>query len=217
MVGLVEELVLLAIEDDGAIAHTAGQTGFGLALLGACLVELSSAGRIDADLQTVSVLSAEPTGRPLLDLVLRELVDGEEPLAIEQWILRLVPMVPDLVRAALASLVERGVLAQREARFLWVLKARRYPVKDGHEQREAKLRIMETLLGDNLPTPHDTALLGLARAGGLLEAFLSPSEIARLEARMEEVGGIDLFVRGVEAAIREDQTERARAMMLPMY
>ena len=216
MVGLVEELVLLAIEDDGAIAHTAGQTGFGMALLGACLVELSSTGRIDADLQAISVLSAEPTGKPMLDPVLNELVTGEA-LSIEQWILRLVPMVPDLVRAALGSLVERGVLAQREARFLWVLKARRYPVKDGHEQREAKLRIMETLLGDNLPTPHDTALLGLARAGGLLEAFLSPAEIARLEARMEEVGGIDLFVRGVEAAIREDQTERARAMMLPMY
>ena len=113
--------------------------------------------------------------------------------------------------------VERGVLAQKEARLLWVLKARRYPVKDGHEQREAKLRIMETLLGDDLPTPHDTVLLGLARAGGLLEAFLSPAEISRLEARIEEVGGIDLVVRGVEAAIREDQTERARAMMLPMY
>ena len=216
MVGLVEELVLLAIEDDGAIAHTAGQTGFGMALLGACLVELNSAGRIDADLQSVSVLSPAPTGKPMLDAVLSELASGER-LGIEQWILRLVPMVPDLVRAALASLVERGVLAQKEARLLWVLKARRYPVKDGHEQREAKLRIMETLLGDDLPTPHDTVLLGLARAGGLLEAFLSPAEISRLEARMEEVGGIDLFVRGVEAAIREDQTERARAMMLPMY
>ena len=216
MVGLVEELVLLAIEDDGAIAHTAGQTGFGMALLGACLVELNSAGRIDADLKSVMVLSPAPTGKPMLDAVLQELTSGEQ-LSIEQWILRLVPMVPDLVRAALASLVERGVLAQKEARLLWVLKARRYPVKDGHEQREAKLRIMETLLGDDLPTPHDTVLLGLARAGGLLEAFLSSSEISRLEARMEEVGGIDLFVRGVEAAIREDQTERARAMMLPMY
>ena len=216
MVGLVEELVLLAIEDDGAISHTAGQTGFGMALLGACLVELSAAGRIDADLKTVTVLSPAPTGKTMLDAVLQELASGEQ-LTIEQWILRLVPMVPDLVRSALASLVERGVLAQREARLLWVLKARRYPVKDGHEQREAKLRIMETLLGDDLPTPHDTALLGLARAGGLLEAFLSASEIARLEARMEEVGGIDLFVRGVEGAIREDQTERARAMMLPMY
>jgi len=28
MIGLVEELVLLAIEDDGAIAHTAGSVGF---------------------------------------------------------------------------------------------------------------------------------------------------------------------------------------------
>jgi hypothetical protein len=76
---------------------------------------------------------------------------------------------------------------------------------------------MSTLLGRDLPTPHDTVLVGLASAGGLLEGFLTSAEIARLEGRLEEVGGIDLFVRGVEAAIREDQTERARAMMLPMY
>jgi len=31
------------------------------------------------------------------------------------------------------------------------------------------------------------------------------------------VGGVDLVVKGVEAAIREDQAARARAMMLPMY
>ena len=95
MVGLVEELVLLAIEDDGAISHTAGQTGFGMALLGACLVELNSAGRIDADLTSVSVLSPAPTGKPMLDAVLAELATGEK-LTIEQWILRLVPMVPEL-------------------------------------------------------------------------------------------------------------------------
>jgi hypothetical protein len=216
MIGLVEELVLLAIEDDGAIAHTAGSVGFGMSLIGAALVELSNHGRIDADLDSLRVMSREPTDHPVLDRVLQLLVI-EETLTVEQWVLRLASETPELVRLALKSLVGRGVLEQTESRFLWVLRSRRYPVIDGREQKEAKLRILSTLLGEDLPTPHDTVLLGLARAGGLLEAFLTSAEIARLEGRMEQVSGIDLFVRGVESAIREDQVERARAMMLPMY
>jgi hypothetical protein len=216
MISLAEELALLAIEDDGAIAYTAGQAGFGMSLIGACLVDLNGKGRIDADLTAVHILSRSPTDDPMLDLVLGEMT-GDEELSVAQWVLRISPLVPKLVQLALAALVRKGILSQKESRFLWVLKERRYPVIDGREQKEAKLRILATLLGDDVPTPHDTVLVGLARAGGLLEAFLSAAEVNRLEDRIGEVGGIDLLVKGVEAAIREDQAARARAMMLPMY
>jgi hypothetical protein len=216
MVSLVEELVLLAIEDDGDIAHTAGQIEFSMAVLGACLVELNAAQRITVKATAVKLIDSTPTGKPMLDEVLREL-GGEEPRNIEQWILHLLPVAPNVVQHALGSLVGRKILAFTESRYLWVLKARRYPVLDGREQKEAKLRILATLLSDELPTPHDIVLLGLAHAGGLLDAFLSTAEIARLEDRMEQVSGYNHIVQGVEAAIREDQTERARAMMMPMY
>lgn len=216
MISLAEELALLAIEDDGAIAYTAGQAGFGMSLIGACLVDLNAKGRIDADLTAVHILSRAPTDDPMLDLVLGEMT-GDESLSVAQWVLRISPLVPKLVQLALAALVKKDILSQKESRFLWVMKERRYPVIDGREQKEAKLRILATLLGDDVPTPHDTVLVGLARAGGLLEAFLSAAEVNRLEDRIGEVGGIDLVVKGVEAAIREDQAARARAMMLPMY
>ena len=98
-----------------------------------------------------------------------------------------------------------------------MLKSRRYPITDGREQKEAKLRILHSLLGDELPTPHDSALIGLAAAGGLLEAFLSTAEIARLEKRLEDIGGLDLIARGVESAIQDENAERAKAAMLPPY
>ncbi len=215
MPSLVEELVLLAIEDDGAIAPAAGDLGFGMALLGACLVELGNAGRIDVDLSAVLVLDTTPTGHPALDGVLKTIATGDvAPVA--QWILRLSADAATVVRQTLDGLISRRVLRFEEARYLWVLKERRYPLRDGREQQDAKLRIMETLLGEQLPTPHDSVLLGLARAAGLLEGFLSTAEIARLEDRMAKVAGLDLIVRGVEAAILEVQAERARAMMMPL-
>jgi hypothetical protein len=88
-------------------------------------------------------------------------------------------------------------------------------MRDDRELKEAKRRIYDTLMSDIIPSPHDTVLLGLALAGGLLEAFLSKAEIARLEDRIREAGGIDLIVRGVEAALRQDQLVRAQAMLYP--
>ena len=215
MPSLVEELVLLAIEDDGAIAPAAGDLGFGMALLGACLVELGNAGRIDVDLSAVLVLDTTPTGHPALDGVLKTIATGDAA-PVAQWILRLSADAATVVRQTLDGLISRRVLRFEEARYLWVLKERRYPLRDGREQQDAKLRIMETLLGEQLTTPHDSVLLGLARAAGLLEGFLSTAEIARLEDRMAKVAGLDLIVRGVEAAILEVQAERARAMMMPL-
>jgi hypothetical protein len=122
----------------------------------------------------------------------------------------------EIVRLALGSLAQRGILTQQESRFLWVLKSRRYPLIDGAEQKEAKLRILSTLLGDDLPTPHDTVLLGLARVGGVLEGFLSTAEIARLDDRIEQIGGIDLIAKGVEAALRDEQEQIARSFLAPI-
>jgi hypothetical protein len=211
---LVEELVLLVVEDDGGIAFTAGTPGFGMAVIGGCLVELNLVGAIDADLDGIRVLDASPGRGTALDLVLREVAAGPEA-RVEQWVVRLFPHAQEIIRAALASLIQRGILAQSERRFLWVLKERSYPMRDDRELKEAKRRIYDTLMSDIIPSPHDTVLLGLALAGGLLEAFLSKAEIARLEDRIREAGGIDLIVRGVEAALRQDQLVRAQAMLYP--
>ena len=58
--------------------------------------------------------------------------------------------------AAIGSLIARGILERREDRFLWVFRLRRYPLVDGKAEREVKLRIMEVLFSDMVPTPRDT-------------------------------------------------------------
>ena len=182
LISLTEELVLLAIEDDGKIAYTAGSPGFAMALIGACLVELNILGRIDADLDAVNVLSTEPTGIETLDAILKQLGAGPKR-PVRTWSRELQPICNELVKLSLRSLLQRGVLQQTEARFLWALRSRRYPMIDGKEQKEAKLRIISMLLSTELPTPHDTVLIGLAVAGGLLESFLTRAQIAQLADR----------------------------------
>ena len=64
----------------------------------------------------------------------------------------------------MASLVERGILERREEKFLWVFRARRYPMVDGKVEREAKRRIADVLFSDEIPDPRDVALICLADA-----------------------------------------------------
>ena len=221
-ISLVEELCLLAIEDDGSVASTAGEPAFGMGVVGACLVELCIRGRLDADLRAredgtpeavLHVISGAPLGEPALDAVLAEVAAGPERSVIE-WTRQVFPRAGELVRMALERLQSRGVIEAKEARFLWVLKSRRYPVLEGRELQEAKLRITDVLLGGAIPSPHDSVLIGLASISGLLRGFLSSSELRRLEDRIAEVGSLDLVARGVEEAIEEEVALRARAMMI---
>lgn len=221
-ISLVEELCLLAIEDDGSVASTAGEPAFGMGVVGACLVELCIRGRLDADVRAgedgtpetmLITIASTPTGEPALDSVLAEVSAGPERSAVE-WTRQLFPRAGDLVRMALERLQSRKIIEAREARFLWVMKSRRYPVIEGRELQEAKLRITDVLLGGGIPSPHDSVLIGLASISGLLRGFLSSQELRRLEDRIAEVGSLDLVARGVEEAIEEEVALRARAMMI---
>lgn len=223
-ISLVEELCLLAIEDDGSVASTAGEPAFGMGVVGACLVELCLRGRLDADVQPAEggggprtmliLVSSEPTAEPALDEVLNVVAAGQ-PQSVVDWTRALFPHAGGLVKLALDRLQTRGIIESREARFLWVLKSRKYPVIEGRELQEAKLRISAVLLGDAIPSPSDSVLIGLASISGLLRGFLSGAELRRLEERILAVGSLDLVARGVERAIEEEVAFRARAMMVP--
>jgi hypothetical protein len=221
----VEELCLLAIEDDGTVTSTASEPAFGMGVVGASLVELSLHGRSEAaevpgespedpPVTRLRLSSAEPTGEPVLDEVLRRVAAGPER-TVEDWTRELFPQAGQLVQLAMERLQARGIVEEREASFLWVLKSRKYPVVDGRELQEAKLRITEVLLGGAEPTPHDSVLIGLASISGLLRGYLSASELRRLDDRILEVGSLDVVARGVERAIEEEIAFRARAMMVP--
>ncbi len=217
MLSLHQEMLLLAVNDDGDIEFTAGTSTFRLALVGACLIELALKDKIEVDPEEVRVISRDTEDDGTLNLVMERLCEHNTPQRLRFWLSHLQEDFQEITRLTLKSLCDQGILKSEESRFLWVLSSRKYPVVDGTEKKEAKLRIMETLLGDSIPSPEDTVLIGLARVGGLLEAFLSTTEIARLEGRLEQVSNLDLTAGLVELAIQEEQEAIARAMLASPY
>ena len=113
------------------------------------------------------------------------------------------PPTEEIRAAALARLVDRGVLEERDNRFLWVFHSRRYPAVDGQIRREVKLRIMEVLLSDEIPDPRDVMLICLADACGIFRALLSGRELAQATPRIEQVAKLDLIGQAMFRAIND--------------
>ena len=122
--------------------------------------------------------------------------------------------------AAIASLEQRNIIKVQDTRFLWVFGSRRYPVIDDREEREAKLRLMDVLLSDKIPDPHDVALICLADSASVFEVILSERELRHAGERIEQVRKLDLIGQAMSDQIRKfvyDITMAIAHAQQPLY
>lgn len=203
MLTFAEEIMVLLLHDEnGAFLPVKGYA-LNHALAGSVLMDLAFANRIDTDLEQLKVIDREPTGNPMLDRVLGRIADSAETRNTKEWLAAFsAPNEAATIRElALASLVERGILERREEKFLWVFRARRYPMVDGKVEREAKRRIADVLFSDEIPDPRDVALICLADACDILKAVFEGRELKRIRPRIEQLLKMDLIGREMAGAI----------------
>ena len=209
MLRLAEEIMLLLLPDGGGRIAGARDRSVGYAIAGSVLVDLAFEERIDTDLQRLMLLDATPTGDDLLDPTLADIASAEGTFDTRHWLERGLQRVVDTRAAALARLVERGILERRANRLLWVFGARRYPLVDGEAQREVKLRILDILLGDGIPDARDAVVICLADACGLFRELFSARELDQALPRFERIRKLDLVGRAVTAAVADLDREAA--------
>lgn len=203
MLRFAEEVLLLLLQDTGGRFARVPDAALRYALAGGVLMDLALDNRVDTDLRKLVLVDATPTGEALLDPSLAEIAAAEGVHDARHWVERLVGRAANIRRAALARLVERGILERRDDRFLWVFRARRYPVVDGEAEREVKLRVFDVLFGDDLPGPRDVVLICLADACGLFRALLGEEQLAAAQPRLRQVRKMDLIGQAVAAAVSD--------------
>lgn len=189
--GLVEEFLLLTLEDEGGQFSRIPETSLCCGLAGAALIDLEIRGHIATDSESLWAVDGAPTGSPMLDKVLSAVAAEDKRLAPKDWIARLMPDAIALRHEALASLCGRGILAQQEHRFLWVLNERRYPVEHGAERKECKRRVLELLFNAEEPGHHDAALVALADASGMFHHILKRDVLGEATPRIGELRRLD--------------------------
>ena len=212
MLRFAEEIMLLLLDDEQEKFVRVPDWSLRYALAGAVLMDLALEDCVDTDLDKLILVDGTPLGDPLLDPVLADIAAASETHDARFWVERAANHADETREAAIDRLVERGILERREGRFLWVFRARRYPVIDGKAEREVKLRIMEVLFSDQIPTPRDIVMICLSDACGIFAELLSKRELRHVMPRIELIRRMDLIGRAVTAAIRDIEVSLAQAM-----
>lgn len=206
-----EEILLLLLHDENGKFARVPDWSLKYALGGGVLMDLALEDRIDTDLEHLVLVDGTPMDDDILDPMLAEISGAAETRDAGYWLEIAAARADDIHHSAVGRLVERGIIEQREDRFLWVFRARRYPVVDGSAEREVKLRIMEVLFSDVVPSPRDVVIICLADACGIFTELLSKREAQLARPRIELVRKMDLIGRAVTAAIRNIEASLARA------
>ena len=203
MLRFAEEVMLLLLNDEGGKFVRVPDWSLSYALAGGVLMDLALEDRIDTDLEQLVLVSDTPVGDDLLDPTLADIAQAEDKRDARFWVERTAAWSDEIRERALNRLVARGILETRDDRFLWVFRARRYPVVDGKAEREVKLRIMEVLLTDTLPSPRDVVIICSADACGLFRRLLAKSELQAALVRIDQVRKLDLIGQATTQAIRD--------------
>ena len=212
MLRFAEEIMLLLLDDEGERFLRVPDWSLRYALAGGVLMDLALADRIDTDLEKLILVDPTPLGDAILDPALADIAAATETRDARFWVEREANRADQTREAAIESLVGRGILERREGRFLWVFRARRYPLVDGKAEREVKLRIMEVLFSDVVPTPRDVVIICLADACGIFAELLSKREVRHALPRIEHIRRMDLIGRAVTAAISDIEVSLARSI-----
>jgi Golgi phosphoprotein 3 len=178
---------------------------FAIVMSGAALMELELHGRIDTDLEKLTVVDTTPLGDDILDDALAGLGTKDAGLQIADAVYNVSVKAEDYRARALKRLIARGILREENGRFLWIFRTRRYPVIDDTEQREVRARMRQLLMSAEIPDPRDVVLVCLIDACALTGFVLSEDELDAAAPRVEQLRKMDLIGQAVTKAASETE------------
>ena len=216
---LTEELILLMLDESSGYLEMVPGWDFSCVMAGAVIADLALEDRIDTDLQSLYLLDATPTGDRLLDPTLEEISKAEDRSDTQYWVERNTARAEEIVTLTLQRLVDKGVL-EYEAGGFWTLsrsvsRSGMYPSADGSIRREAKARILNVVLNDDIPDPRDVILVGLMQTCDRFKTLLSEEDHEEKRERIETVAGMDLVGRSVATAVKDSTVKpKTRPVLL---
>ncbi|MCY4397943.1 MAG: cytochrome P450 [Gemmatimonadetes bacterium] len=201
---LVDELILMLLDEKAGYFHQVPGWQLNCAVVGGVLAELSFRSRLDSDLTSLFVVDPAETGDPVLDPILREIVDAPGQRTARYWIERLASRAESVIEMTLAGLVERGILQHHEGEF-WtlaptVLHGQQYGTSaEGTPDQFIRARIGKLLFTDEIPDPRDVVIVCLVNTCDVFRLIFELDEKA--EERIEDICQMDLIGRSIADAV----------------
>lgn len=203
MLTMLEEVVLLAVDENSGGLRSTRPSATGYALVGAVFFDLALARKIDTDTEAIQIIDRSPTGSPTLDRVLAAMAERGEMTSVRQWIEEISYRRVDLEGEALASLIRQGILRHEKSKRLWIIDVERFPMVDNRPQRDVRLRLAEAILSDKIPDTRDIMLVSIADPCGLLDYVLPIEKLASRRERIQTLCNLETISRKVTHAITD--------------
>jgi Golgi phosphoprotein 3 len=212
MLTMLEEIVLLAVDEQTGHLRSTREFGTAYALVGAVFFDLALSRKIDTDTEAIEIIDRAPTGNATLDRVLEGMAAKPQLTTVHEWIEEIFHRRQDLEGEALASLIRQGILRHEKSELLWIIDVERFPVADSGQQRLVSLRLRDAILSDGIPDTRDIMLVSLAEPCGLLGYALSDAQIQARRQRIQTLCGLETISRKVTAAIANLDASMRQAM-----
>ena len=148
MLNLMEELLLLALDDEKGKIICSSSHALPYGLRGALLLELFLAEKIDVVDKKIVVINKNNTGNEVLDNALNIIDTYHKQKTVKFWITKLTSKMKELRKDLLNQLIAKGILEQQDKKVLWVIPATRYPTKNPVIENRVRKRIIGIVLHD---------------------------------------------------------------------
>ena len=197
---LPDELILMLLNEQNGYFHQVQGWTLNCAIVGAVLAELSLISRIDTDMQSLSVLDGKETGNPVLNPMLKEIVDEPVQHDAQYWIERLAVRAEAVIDLTLERLVKLNILEHHEGDF-WTLKPTKWHanLQGNTASQFIKTRISECIFTDTIPHPRDVIVICLINSCDVLRFIFQLDEDA--EKRIELICRMDLIGRSISESV----------------
>ena len=207
----VDEIFVLALDQSaGGFIPLPRQT-LHYALAGAILMDLQLQSRIDTDLTSLILLDPTPVEDDLLDPALSAIASSDEQRDASYWVRSIADTGADLEQLVRERLIRQGVLTDsaKEVPTLdrRVAETRRYPRVGDEWHKEVRLRLMQLIFNDEIPSPEDIVIVSLASVCGVFEQILSNEEHKEARGRIAELTRMDLIAQATAKLERESHIE----------
>jgi len=199
---LAEEFTLLAYADDGSLETDSTRLDNGLG--GALLLELALASRVDVEDKRVVVVDPAPTGDPLIDTALADVV-AAKPRKPDHWVTRFAKGTRVRV---LDKLVADGILRREEEKILLVFSRTRFVAAHGVEpvaETEVRQRLRGAVRASGAVEKRTAALCALVAATEMDRKVFADLDRKRVKARLKEISAGDWAAAAVKKSIEAVQ------------
>lgn len=203
MLTLSEKLLLLALHDEkGSVVFSASMAlPYGLA--GALLLELYLANKITFVDKKVQVIDSTPTNNDLLNEALALIDSASKLRGAEYWLNSISSKVKGIQQRLASQLVNKGVLAEQEQTFLWVIKSTRYPTQDAKPEHDIRQQLKDIVLEGHDASEEDIALLGLVQVCELIAEVFNRDDRKFAQKRIKELAKDEKVSKAISQTVEQ--------------